>query len=135
MDEFSQFLFQKIMGKSNNSYKQPITELEIESINKILKQKFETWDWIFGYSPKYIFKNNFPLSDRIIEFQLLVEKGIIRNVNSNTDQIENVVYHHAFDLILNAKHDYQQIIELLTNDSVIKNHSKFNVPKFCENLF
>jgi lipoate-protein ligase A len=135
MDEFSLLLFQKIMEKSISSDIQPITKFETESINQILKQKFETWDWIFGYSPKYIFKNSFPLLDRVVEFQLLVEKGIIRNVNSNTDQIENIVYHHAFEVLLNAKHDYQQIIELLTNDSVIKNHSEFNVPEFCEYLF
>jgi lipoate-protein ligase A len=135
INEFSLLLFQKIFGKSANAVLEPITDPENESINQILKQKFETWDWIFGYSPKYIFKNSFPLSNQIIEFHMLVEKGIIRNIDSNIDQIENAVYHHAFDILINAKHDYRQITELLTNDSVIKNHSEFNVSEFCENLF
>jgi lipoate-protein ligase A len=135
MNEFSLLLFQKIFGKSANAVLEPITDQENESINQILKQKFETWEWIFGYSPKYIYKNSFPLSNQIIEFQMLVEKGIIKNIDSNIDQIENAVYHHAFDLLINAKHDYRQIAELLTNDSVIKNHSNFNIIVFCENLF
>lgn len=135
MDEFSLLLFQKIFAISINAVLEPITDSENESINQILKQKFETWEWIFGYSPKYIFKNKFTLLNRIVEFQLLVEKGIIRNVNSNIDQIENLVYHHAFEVLLNVKHDYQKITELLTNHSVIKNHSEFNVSEFCENLF
>ena len=135
MDEFSLLLFQKIFAISINAVLEPITDSENESINQILKQKFETWEWIFGYSPKYIFKNKFTLLNRIVEFQLLVEKGIIRNVNSNIDQIENLVYHHASEVLLNVKHDYQKITELLTNHSVIKNHSEFNVSEFCENLF
>jgi len=135
MNEFCILLFQKIIGKSTNAVLEPITNPENKSINQILKQKFETWDWIFGYSPKYIFKNSFPLSNQIIEFQMLVEKGIIRNLDSNIDQKENAVYHHAFELLINAKHDYRQITELLNNDSEIKNHANFNVPIFCENLF
>lgn len=135
MNKFSLLLFQKIFVKSANAVLEPITDPENESINQILKQKFETWEWIFGYSPKYIFKNNFPLSNQIIEFQMLVEKGIIRNIDSNIDQIENAVYYHAFDVLINAKHDYRQITELLNNDSLIKNHSNFNIDGFCENLF
>jgi lipoate-protein ligase A len=135
MNEFSLLLLQKIFVKSVNAVLEPITDPENESINQILKQKFETWEWIFGYSPKYIFKNSFPLSNQIVEFQMIVEKGIIINIDSNIDQIENAKYHYAFDILINAKHDYRQITELLNNDSLIKNHSNFNIKGFCENLF
>ena len=135
MNEFSLLIFQKIFGRSVNALLQPITDPENESINQILKQKFETWEWIFGYSPKYIFKNSFPLSNQIIKFQMLVEKGVIRKIDSNIDQIDNVLYHHAFDVLINTKHDYGQITELFSNDSVIKQHSNFNVTEFCEKFF
>jgi lipoate---protein ligase len=135
IDEFSLHFFQNIIEKSDIYTIKPITESETESINQISKQKFETWEWVYGYSPKYIYRNSFPLSDRMVEFELLVEKGIIRNVISNIDQTENVIYRSAFDILLNAKHDYHQISDLLTEYFVTNNISKFNVPEFCRILF
>lgn len=135
IDEFSHELFKNIVEKSGVYSLNPITALETESINQISKEKFETWEWIFGYSPKYLFQNSFQLSHRTVAFELHVEKGIIRSVISNIDKIDNTDYQRAFDLLLNAKHDYKYISELLVRDNYFKTTPSFNIPEFCGKLF
>lgn len=135
ISEFSLTLFHNIIGKSSNSIIKPINDQEAESINQISKDKFETWEWVYGYSPKYHFRNSLQLSDIMITFELQVEKGIIKSSNTNIDPLENAVYHHAFEVLINVKHDYQKISELLNSDSLINKTPSFNIREFCNNLF
>lgn len=135
MEEFSQTLFKNIVSKSANSIVKPITAQESELINQISRDKFETWEWVFGYSPKYIFRNSFQLSAQMVSYELHVEKGIIKHVVTNTDLLEDTVYRHAFDLLENVKHDYHTIYELLKCNNTINENTSLNIRTFCNNLF
>lgn len=135
IDEFSKTLFQKIVRKSINPLIQPINDNEESSINQISRDKFETWDWIYGYSPKYLFINSFNLSDSKVKVEMQVEKGIIRSANTNINLTENAIYQHVFEVLLNTKHDYHIIYDLLNNDKVINTSKSFKIREFCNNLF
>jgi len=135
MNEFSQELFQNIIRKSGVYNLNPITALETEGINQISKEKFETWEWVFGYSPKYLFQNSFQLANQTVAFELHVEKGIIRSVISNIYKIDSADYQHALDLLLNVRHDYKQISEILICDNYFNTIPSFNISEFCSKLF
>ena len=34
-----------------------LSELDINNINKLVEEKYNTWDWNFGHSPKYSLYN------------------------------------------------------------------------------
>ena len=135
INNFSQTLVQNIIGKTEKSIIKPISEVEDNQISKISKEKFETWDWIYGYSPQYLFQNSFLLSERMVAIELHVEKGIIRRVKTNINNTEAAVYQYAIDLLLNVKHDYNLIIEHFTADNIIASNPAFNIREFCQNLF
>ncbi len=50
-------------------------------INELVEKKYRTWDWIFGWSPKYIFRKRFIIGDDELTVWLRVEKGIIKEAN------------------------------------------------------
>ncbi|MCX6236364.1 MAG: lipoate--protein ligase [Bacteroidia bacterium] len=135
IEDFSKTLFQKIVWKTSNPFIQPINDIETASINQISKEKFETWDWIYGYSPKYLFRNSFDISDLKVILEMQVEKGIIRSENTNIILGENTIYQHIFEVLLNKKHTYHIIFDLLSNDKVINTSHTFKIREFCENLF
>ncbi len=135
INEFRQSLFQIITNKSENSSILPLTDQETESIVQISQIKFETWDWIYGYSPRYIFRNDFSLSNQKLMLELHVEKGIIKLVNKNTDSQQNAGLQRILEVLLNAKHDYKLIFELLKSDPKINSMPHFNIPDFCISLF
>jgi lipoate---protein ligase len=76
VDDFSLFLLDyqlKIPGNTN--YR--LSEEDNLAIQKLVSEKFNTWDWNFGYSPKYIFKNETRIDGKRINVKLQVEKGHI----------------------------------------------------------
>jgi len=132
---FAQNLFNNIVEKSAGSILKQLTRQEVIDIQRISTEKYATWDWIFGYSPKYSFRNSIIVQDFTIIFELQVEKGIIRNTITNIEPSIHPDYHLAFAVMVNAKHDFHFIVELLENNSTIKSNATFNITEFCDSLF
>jgi lipoate---protein ligase len=55
----------QLENSENNFYH--LTENDIQTIEKLADEKFKTWEWNFGYSPKYSFKNEVEIEGKIIE--------------------------------------------------------------------
>lgn len=54
---------------------------DMESIQRLSDEKYRTWEWIYGYSPRYRFKNSFVTHSGTIDIHLLVEKGVLTEVH------------------------------------------------------
>jgi len=135
IEEFKQILFQIITGKYSNPAIEPITDQEKSLINQISKSKFETWEWIYGYSPKYHFQNSFSVANQQINFELRVEKGIIKSVNTNIENSGNTDNQYPYKALLNVRHDYKSIFDLLINDPKINSIPDFKIQEFSLSLF
>ncbi|MGA1864916.1 MAG: lipoate protein ligase C-terminal domain-containing protein, partial [bacterium] len=44
----------------------------------LVHEKYSSWDWNFGHSPKYSLTNELKYPGGNVEFNLNVEKGIIK---------------------------------------------------------
>jgi lipoate---protein ligase len=55
-----------------------IPEKDKEQIRTLARQKFETPEWQFGYSPGYIFTNTTKSGNKDLSVELIVEKGIVK---------------------------------------------------------
>jgi lipoate-protein ligase A len=88
---------------------------EIKNINKLSNEKFKSWDWTYGYSPPYYFRNTKSLIDQEIEITLEVNKGIITNIELNSIGETKDHYKNFFDSLIGIKHEYQSILRLLNN--------------------
>lgn len=73
--EFKKMIVQSILDGSKNEYK--LTQADVERINEIAKEKFESWQWNYGASPKYNITKVGHFDGGRIEFKLDVNKGII----------------------------------------------------------
>jgi lipoate---protein ligase len=51
-----------------NSFYQ-LNENDILAIEKLSTEKFKTWEWNFGYSPKYTFRNEVEIDGETAENQ------------------------------------------------------------------
>ena len=76
VEEFIRFLINVQLEDSSNSTME-LSEKDVQIIQKLVNEKFETWMWNFGYSPKHTFKNTFRSNKKNLEIELLVIKGII----------------------------------------------------------
>ena len=56
------------------------SESDVNAIRTLQKEKYETWEWNYGYSPKYNFVQSKRSSAGTIELRMYVEKGVIQDL-------------------------------------------------------
>ena len=134
MDHFTHTLFQHIINKSNYSYQKSITADEEKSIQKISCEKFETWDWTYGYSPKYVFKNSFVISNFLFDIELSIERGFITDVNTMLSP-DSAAICHILNSIIKTRHDFLEIMAQLKESEIRNSFPKVDISEFCYQLF
>jgi len=66
-----------------------LSEIEIQRIDQIKKEKFELEEWILGYSPKYIHRRLVSLNEKKCHLYMFVDKGEVMEMNLIDEQGEN----------------------------------------------
>ncbi len=62
----------------NSAYR--FSEADLTEIKGLRDSKFSTWEWNFGYSPKYQFNKSISVKAGRLDFHMNVEKGIVREL-------------------------------------------------------
>lgn len=94
---FRQHLLKEIYNQSEDNEFYEFTEDDIQAIEKIVEEKYETWAWNFGDSPKYAYKNLMKVDAGLIEVFINIKKGHISEFKlfgdfftlDNIDSLEN----------------------------------------------
>ncbi len=76
--EFIRFLLNNQLEKSNAVFYE-LNETDNKEIENLVKNKFVSEAWNFGFSPKYTFKNRVEIEGKSIEVELIVKRGKIEN--------------------------------------------------------
>lgn len=108
VQEFTDFLFGEISPDFPESRLYQLTPEDIQAIEKLSKEKYQTWDWIFGYSPRYRFRNKLETEKGAIGIELLVEKGKLVEV-SFSGAIEPEMSRKISEALMGCRHDYHEV--------------------------
>ena len=114
VEEFMTYLFENF-SNTTNALRYHFSRPELEIVNRIAEQKYNTWEWIYGYSPKYSFENKIKLEDREIGIHLEVESGIIRSAAISGDFFKDDKKHLLADALIQQKHEEEEIKRIMTH--------------------
>jgi lipoate---protein ligase len=124
--EFSALIENHMMKKYPEAKLYELNYADHEKINELVKTKYSTWEWNFGYSPDYNFRKVLRTDHSgTIEFGMDVVDGYIRNVK---------IYGDYFNL-----YDTDDIEKALSNiphreDAIRKALAPYNIGKYFANL-
>jgi lipoate---protein ligase len=124
--EFSDLIESHIMEKYPDAVLYDLTEKDHRKIYDLVQKKYKTWEWNFGYSPRYNFTKILRTENSgTIEFDLDVHEGMIMHTK---------IYGDYFNL-----YDTEDIEKALTgiphNHDAIKDALKgFNIGDYFNNL-
>ena len=107
--EFKDYLLNFINKRDENSHFYELTQEDIENINKLVKEKYETWEWNFGNSPKYSLNNELKYPGGNVEFSLNVVDGLIKNIKFFGDFFGKEDISFIENKLLNVKHNKDSI--------------------------
>lgn len=106
---FAQTVFKEILNNFENSKSYFLTENDLQKINLLQIEKYQTWEWNYGYSPYYLFKNEWV--DNIwgtINIELEVEKGTIIRATLIGENVPKI-YQNKFNKISGIFHKEENL--------------------------
>jgi len=122
VEEFTDFLFGEISHNYQEFQIYEPTPEDLEVIEKLSIEKYQTWDWIFGYSPRYRFTNTLDTSNGEISVSILVEKGHVAEAFIS-GAIQPEMSQKIAEVLLGCRHDFEAVKASLfgLNDEFQKN--------------
>ena len=113
--EFKDLIMNYLSKTNTNNKYYSLSKLDIENINKLVEEKYSTWDWNFGHSPKYSLYNELKYPGGTVEFNLNVDKGIIKDIKFFGDFFGKCDISHIENLLSNTKHEEESIKNILNS--------------------
>ena len=128
--EFTDFIFAEITQYYPEFQVYEFTPEDLESIQKLSIEKYQTWDWSFGYSPRYRFTNKLETENGEIQISLLVEKGRIIEATFS-GAIADEIGSKISERLVGCQHDFEVVKTALFG----LNESEFSVDKLLPGMF
>lgn len=126
MNEFIQLILEHILSTSSGSQIYELNSGELKNIEKLMMEKYATWEWNFGYSPRYRFEKSMDQLSCSISIQ--VERGLITDVEIGGDAVSVEQKNTVQKLLLNCTHEYDEIRQKLSEPEI-------NLPDLTECFF
>ncbi len=78
--EFSDYLMEFVVGSGDAGRQYAFTEEDLLAINQLKTNKYDTWEWNFGASPRYTYTNEAKTAGGHVQVCAKVNKGVIEEV-------------------------------------------------------
>lgn len=79
-DEFYLHVFRSVLTGNKGNEEWNFSDEDLRNIERLREEKFKTWDWNFGYSPKFEISRVVEVEGVPVAIKVLVNKGIIEDV-------------------------------------------------------
>lgn len=112
--DLKKLLTEEIMINNPSAEWYELTEEDLKGIHQLMADKYETWDWNFGFSPQYNFKKAIKVPAGFIEIHLEVVHGIIEKAKIFGDFFASKPIEELEELLLGQKHEGTALNELFS---------------------
>ena len=112
--QFADLIMKHIMETRANCQLYEFTEDDLVAIKKLRDEKYSTWEWNFGHSPKYSFSKMIRTAGGNIELHLQTEKGFVSAVKIYGDFFAKRDVSDFEKLLIGVRHEKDAVADLLT---------------------
>jgi len=112
VNDFTTFLINdQLKNPESSLYK--LTKKDHIEIQELVKEKFMTWNWNYGYSPKYSFNNLTVIEGKRLIIKLKTEKGLINKITVSGNFFSDEESSLLINILKDKKHNYEDIRQSL----------------------
>jgi lipoate-protein ligase A len=99
-------------GMGGEDYR--LTRKEQERISALRDEKFSTWEWNFGYGPKYTLTSKINRDGRVAEVELEVARGLVVHVSLQGNLFSESCRRKICEALVNNPHQFNRLSELFS---------------------
>ena len=131
-DDLKELLIEEMFENNVGAKIYQLTSEDLVGIGDLIKEKYQTWDWNFGFSPKYNFKNAKKIPAGFIEVHLDVTKGIIEKIKIFGDFFASNPIEELESQFLGKKHELAEIERILASNDLTNYFGKVTLEEVLE---
>lgn len=113
VEQFRMEILKSIFGGENNIQYYELTEEDWDKINQISKERYQTWEWNYGKSPRFNIQKTHRFPSGNIDIRLEVNKGIIEEATIFGDFFGVGDVKELEQLLIGTKYDRTSIATAL----------------------
>ena len=113
VEEFADRIMDYIIRNYEDCRPYEFTEEDLAKIEQIKKDKYQTWEWNFGYSPNYDFKQGVKTTGGLLEMNMNVAQGIIQELKIQGDFFHIRDISEIEEALKDTPHEEYKIREVL----------------------
>lgn len=132
-DDLKELLIEEMLETNEGATIYQLSDEDIKGVNQLIEEKYNTWDWNFGFSPKYNFKNAKKVPAGFIEVHLDVEKGgQIEKAKIFGDFFASKPIEEFENLLINKNHDINTLNKLFESIDLTEYFGKVTKEEIIE---
>ena len=131
-DRIKDLLIEEIKEKNPASSMYEFTIDDIRELEKLMAEKYETWDWNFGFSPDYNFTKAVKIPAGFIELHLDVQKGYIERAKIFGDFFATLPIEGLEEQLIGKRHEINEIEKLLDSVGLPNYFGNVTTPEILE---
>lgn len=129
---FKQMLTEEIMTNNPGAERYELTKEDQEGIENLISEKYETWNWNFGFSPNYSFQKAIKVPAGFIEVHLDVIKGTIEKAKIFGDFFAPKPIKELEARLVGMKHEEEELRTVLESVELSDYFGKVTVEEVME---
>jgi lipoate-protein ligase A len=134
--QFAGLIQDHIAGKYPDAVMTELSEEDHNRIHDLVREKYGTWEWNFGYSPNYNFKKVIRTSaSGTIEFDLDVQNGVIIHAKIFGDYFSKFDTEEIEQALAGAGHHENAIREALKPFNISDYFANLTLEEFLTGIF
>ncbi len=134
--DFKEMLLKNIFEYHNEEMEEYVlSQEELDGIQKLYEEKYSTWEWNYGESPDFGWKNYKRFPSGAVEVRLEMKNGLIRDVKIFGDFFGTKEIEELEEKLKGVRYDKDHIQELLGEINVSDYFSNMTDSDFMELLF
>lgn len=136
MESFREILLKYIFEFENDTpRKYELSDKEKSEIDKLFNEKYATWDWNYGNSPQFNYKNYKKFPFGAIEVRLHIKNGLIDECKFFGDFFGSENVEELEDLLLGKSYNEESISALLDENKLKQYFGDIEKNEFIDLLF
>ncbi len=135
INEFKKLIIAGILKNNEDCKIYTLTAEDIKAIDRLVEEKYSTWEWNYGYSPKYNYSNEEKFASGLVQAYLFIEEGLIKNIKFYGDFFGKQDISELENKLVGAKHDKKHIEEILLKTDIENYFAGISVNELLNLLF
>ena len=115
MEDFTQKIINHIETKYSDAVFYEFSPEDLDNINKLVEEKYATWNWNYGNSPPYNYTKSIRAKGGSLQVFMVVRKGIIEQLTFFGDFFSFTELEEYENLFINCPHKIENIKKILSD--------------------